>query len=165
MAQRLRIVVHRQDACRRGAVAGLAQPRRGPVGRGVGARLRGHRDGKGEARALAGAVALGPDAPAMGLDEALADRKPQPGSLYAARAVAAGEARAPAEKLRDALRRNAAALVGNRDRDMDAVMRRLDPDGGRFRRMPGGVGEKVVQHLDDYARDRPSPGAGPAAGR
>ena len=44
---------------------------------------------------------------------------------------------------------DAATLVSDRDRDVGVFARRRDPDGGRFRGVPGGVGEKVVEHLYD----------------
>ena len=74
MAQRLRVVVDHEDGHR---VRGVA--RRAGAGRGgtVAGRL-GHRDREGEARAEADAAALGPDAPALGLDQALADGEAQP---------------------------------------------------------------------------------------
>ena len=74
MAQRLRVVIDHQDGHR---VRGVA--RRAGAGRGgtVACRL-GHRDREGEARAEADAAALGPDAPPLGLDQALADREAQP---------------------------------------------------------------------------------------
>ena len=43
-------------------------------------------------------------------------------------------------------------FVGDGDRDVNPGAFRRDPDRGRFRRVPGGVGEQVVQHLDDALR-------------
>ena len=51
--------------------------------------------------------------------------------------------------MRQPVGRNAPALVRDRDRDMHAVARRRDPDGDGLRRVPGGVGEQVVEHLHD----------------
>lgn len=48
--------------------------------------------------------------------------------------------------------RFAAALVRHRDRDVDAVPLRGDPDRGRDRRVPRSVGDEVVEDLDDAAR-------------
>ena len=54
-----------------------------------------------------------------------------------------------AEQLPEVLRRDAPALVGNRDRDVLPVAGRRDPDGGGVRGVARGVGEQVVQHLHD----------------
>ena len=59
-----------------------------PGGPGRAGRL-GHRDREGEARAEADAAALGPDAPPLGLDQALADGEAQP-AAEAARPVPGG---------------------------------------------------------------------------
>ena len=121
--------------------------RRGGGGDGVLARVARHREGEGEGRALARAGALGPDAPAMRLHQPLADGEAEAGPAGSA----AGPARAGVllEQPRQQLRRHAPALVGDRDRDMRAVAHRRDPDGRGFGRVPGGVGEEVVQHLHD----------------
>ena len=143
-AQHLRIVVHHEDARplpgarRRGAPA--SRPAR------FAARLRGDRQREGEPRALARPGALGPDAPAVGLHQPLADGQPQPATDTLL--VVAGVAVFP-EQARQALRRQAAALVHDRDRDMRAVALGRDPDRRGLGRATRGVGEQVVQHLHD----------------
>ena len=140
MAQRLRVVIDHQDGHR---VRGVA--RRAGAGRGgTGAGRLGHRDREGEARAEADAAALGPDAPAMGLDQALADGESQPASDAALPVPGGGVL---AKQLAELVRRDAPAFVGDRDRHLQPLALRLDPDGGGFRRVAGGVGEQVVEHL------------------
>ena len=140
VAQRLRVVVHHEDAHRFAVV-----PRRLRPGRGGGtAGLLGHREGKGDARAQADPAALGVDAPAMGFHEPLADGEAQP-----ARAAARVVVGVFAEQRREPLRRHALPLVGNRDRDVHPVADRRDPDRGRLGRVPGRVGEQVVQDLHE----------------
>ena len=86
----------------------------------------------------------------MGLDQPLADRQAEASrSERALLAVAAGQAGVLAEQVRQPLRRHAPALVRDRDGDVDALAHRGDPDGRGLRGVPGGVGEQVVQHLDD----------------
>ena len=46
-------------------------------------------------------------------------------------------------------RRQAPALVADRDGDVRAVTLGRDPDRGRVGRVPGGVREQVVEHLHD----------------
>ena len=82
----------------------------------------------------------------MRLHQTLADGEPQP-AADAGLAVAGGLVLA--EQPRQALRRNAPALVRDRDRDMHAIARRRDPDRCILRAVTGGVGEQVVQHLHD----------------
>ena len=74
MAQRLRVVVDHEDGRRFGLRAGPA----GAAREGAGAGRLGYREREGEAGAEAEAAALGPDAPAVSLDQALADGKSQP---------------------------------------------------------------------------------------
>ena len=109
----------------------------------------GHRQREGDLGALAGAAARRPDAPAMGLHQPLADRQAEAGRSERALAIAAAETGMLAEQVRQPLRRHAPARVGDRDGDVDAVAHRGDPDGRRLRGVPRGVGEQVVQHLDD----------------
>ena len=104
-----------------------------------------HREREGEAGAEADPAALGPDAPALGLDQALADGESQSAAGPAV-AVPGGVF---AEELAEALRRDAPSLVGNRDRDMHPVAFRRDPDRGGVRGVARGVGQEVVQHLHD----------------
>ena len=104
----------------------------------------GHRDREGEARAEADAAALGPDAPPLGLDQALADGEAQP-AAEAARPVPSGGVFT--EQLAELVRRDAPALVGDRDRHLQPLARRRDPDGRGVRRVARGVGEQVVEHL------------------
>ena len=54
-----------------------------------------------------------------------------------------------AEQMRLQVGRHPPALVGDRDGDMRAIMRRRDPDRGRLRRVARGVGEELVEHLND----------------
>ena len=140
MAQRLRVVVDHQDGHRVRCVA----RRSGAVRGGTGAGLRGHRDREGEARAEAAAAAVGPDAPTMGLDQALADGESQPAAKAALPVPGGGVL---AEQLAEMVRRDAPALVGDRDRHMQPLVLRRDPDGSGFRRVARGVGEQVVEHL------------------
>ena len=117
---------------------GGASGRRGPG-------LPGHGDRERERGAAAGAVALGPDAPAVRLDEPLADREPE----AVARRGALSGAGVPAKETRQPLRRHSRPLVGDRNGDVRALVRRRDPDGGRGGSVPRGVGEEVVEHLHD----------------
>ena len=120
-------------------------PGRSGAGRGgtVAGRL-GHRDREGEARPEADAAALGPDAPALGLDQALADGESQPAG-EAARPVPGGAVFT--EQPAELVRRDAPALVGDRDRHIQPLALRRDPDGGGLGRVARGVGEQVVEHL------------------
>ena len=77
----------------------------------------------------------------MRLHEALADREAEPG--------ASGGADALPEEVRELVGRDPPALVRDRERDGAALVRRLDPDRGRGRRVAGRVREEVVQHLHD----------------
>ena len=118
----------------------------GRRGRAAGAGRLGYREREGEAGAEAEAAALGPDAPAVSLDQALADGKSQPAADLAV-AVPGGDVFA--EELPEALRRDAPSLVCNRDRDMHPVAFRSDPDGSGVRAVARGVRQEVVQHLHD----------------
>ncbi len=51
------------------------------------------------------------------------------------------------EQLAEMVRRDAPALVGDRDRHMQPLALRRDPDAGGFRRVAPGVGQQVVEHL------------------
>ena len=106
----------------------------------------GHRDREGDASAEAHAPALGPDASAMGLDQALADGQAEPAADPALPVPGGGVL---AEQLPEVLRRDAPALIGHRDRDVLPVAGRRDPDGGGVRGVARGVGEQVVEHLHD----------------
>ena len=119
--------------------------RRAGAGRGgtVAGRL-GHRDREGEARAEADAAALGPDAPPLGLDQALADGEAQPAAEAALPVPGGGVF---TEQLAELVRRDAPALVGDRDRHIQPLALRRDPDGRGVRRVARGVGEQVVEHL------------------
>ena len=85
-----------------------------------------------------------PDAPALGLDQALADGQAQP-AAEAARPVPGGAVFT--EQLAELVRRDATALVGDRDRHIQPLALRRDPDGGGLGRVARGVGEQVVEHL------------------
>ena len=79
----------------------------------------------------------------MGFDQSLRDGQAQAGpALEAAPGVLA-------EQMRQLLRRHAPALVGDRDGHVDAVAHGRDPDGGGLGSVAGGVGEKIVENLDD----------------
>ena len=81
----------------------------------------------------------------MRLDDALADGEPKnAGGGPCAR----GRAGVLAEQVRQFLRGNAAALVGDRQLDVATVERGGHPDRRR-RRVAGGVGEQVAEHPDD----------------
>ena len=54
-----------------------------------------------------------------------------------------------AEQVRQPFRGHAPAFVGDRDRDVRTVAHRRHQDGGGLGRVPGGVGEQVVQDLHD----------------
>ena len=93
--------------------------------------------------------ALGPDAAAMRLHDSLADRQTEahpPGLAPAVRAI--GPRELP-EQLRQLLGGDAPALVRDGDDDVDILDRRRHADRGRTGRVAGGVGEEVVQDLDD----------------
>ena len=127
----------------------------GPGRAGTVAGRLGHRDREGEARAEADAAALGPDAPALGLDQALADGESQP-AAEAARPVPGGGVLA--EQLAELVRRDVPALVGDRDRHIQPLALRRDPAKTDLR----GAGS------DDYSRggiagSRPHAGGGAAA--
>ena len=97
-------------------------------------------------------LALGPDAPAVGLDQPLADGEAEaaPGPALPVGGIVGGiDGGVLAEQVRQAVRRDARAFVGDRERDVHAVAFRPDADGGRSPGMGGGVREQVVQHLHD----------------
>ena len=146
-AQRLRVIVNDQDAralpSRR---EGCARPAVGSP-RAV-ARFLGNRDREGEAGALAGTTALGADAPAMRFHHPLADGEPET-AADAALGIVDADAGVLAEQVCKLFGRDAPALVVDRNRDMEPVADRLHADGGALARVPRGVGEKVVQHLND----------------
>ena len=80
----------------------------------------------------------------MGLDQALADGESQPAADAALPVPGGGVL---AKQLAEMVRRDAPAFVGNRDRHIRPLALRLDLDGSGFRRVAGGVGEQVVEHL------------------
>ena len=148
VSQRLRVVVDHEDARRL-----VPRPERPPPAvagdrRRAAARLLGHRNREDEPRALSVAAALGPDASSVRLHQTLADGEPQ-AAPDPALAVPGGDPGVLPEQVRQPLRRNAQAFVADRNRDMHPVAGSGDPDGGRVGRVPGGVGEEVVQHLHD----------------
>ena len=96
------------------------------------AALPGHREGEGEPRA-----------------QALADGETQSRASKPARSLRARLARILREQVRQEFRRHAPAFVGHRYGHQHAIAHRADPDGGRLRRVPGGIGEQVVQDLHD----------------
>ena len=139
MAQRLRVVVDHEERW-----APLRSRDAGPAGaarEGAGAGRLGYREREGEAGARGQAAALGPDAPAVSLDQALADGKSQPAADLAV-AVPGGDVFA--EELPEALRRDAPSLVCNRDRDMHPVAFRSDPDGSGVRAVVRGVSPRAL---------------------
>ena len=102
-----------------------------PVGAaraGAGVGRPGHRDREGDASAEA--PALGPDASAMGLDQALADGQAQP-AAEPALAVPGG------------------GVLAKQLPEVLPVAFRRHPDGGGVRGVARGVREQVVQHLHD----------------
>ncbi|MCY4634340.1 MAG: hypothetical protein OXG04_07530, partial [Acidobacteria bacterium] len=139
-AQRPRVVVDDEyaGAAAGGGCAGAGRRRRRRV-------VVCDRQGEGDKRSGAGSRALGADATAMRLDDALADGEPE---TAAGGACARGASGVLAEKVRQLLRGDAVALVGNRQLDVSAVERGGHPDRRR-RRVAGGVGEQVAEHLDD----------------
>ena len=146
MAQHQRVVVHHEDGLALAVGRRALGARCNGLGGGPGGGLGGDRQGEGEAGALAGSGALRPDTPAMGLDQPLADGEAEPEAVGAG---AVGRPAMPAEEPRQPLGRDAPALVDDRDRDMHAVAPGLDADRRGLRRVPRGVGQKVVQHLLD----------------
>ena len=85
----------------------------------------------------------------MGLDDALADGQAQAGPAELASPLVAVELGELAEQVGQLLDGQAHAVVGHREGDVDAVAHGGDPDGGEVVGVAGGVGEQVVQHLDD----------------
>ena len=145
VTQRLRVVVHDEHRRRLASLRNLAGGAPGIAGRGVfAARIR-DRNREDETRALAHARAFGPYAPAVGLDQSLADGKAQSTGHAGVYFVAPVFAKQPPQEFRC----NAPALVGHRDRYVHAVPLGRDTDGSRCRRMAGGVGQQIVQHLHD----------------
>ena len=105
----------------------------------------GHGNRERDRGAVAGAGALGPDAPAVGLDEPLADGEPE--AVARRRAVPA--AGVLAEQVRQQLGYHAAPLVGDRDGDVRVLAQGRDPDRGRLGGVPRGVRQEVVEHRRD----------------
>ena len=104
--------------------------------RGAGDGLAGHRNREGEPRALARPAALGPDAAPVGLHQPLRDGQAQAGPPDPALPfLAPGTAVLP-EQVRQPVGRHAPAFVGDRDRHVQAIPHRGDPDGGRLGRVP-----------------------------
>ena len=75
--------------------------------------------------------------------------RPRPAPAGSGSALADRGAGILAEQLRQALGRDAPAVVGDRDRDMHPVALGGDPDRRGLRRLPRGVRQQVVQHLLD----------------
>ena len=147
VAQRLRVVVDHEDARLLLHLVGGAGAARSDSGRGA-VGLVNHRNRDSDLRLVAYAGALGPDAAPVGLDQPLADGQAQAVSPAAQLPVVAGEAGVLPEQVRQLLRRHAPALGGHRDRDVNAVRRRDDADGGRLGGVPRRVGE-IVEDVDD----------------
>ena len=105
-----------------------------------------NRDRERDTRALAGACAVGPNASAVGFDQALADGEAQ---TAPALPIAAAAGAIFSEQVWQSLRIHPPALVADRDRDLNPVTQRGDLDRGGNRSVPDGVGEQVVQHLSD----------------
>ena len=141
--EHLGLVVHHEDGHRLPSPMERPLRRRRPEGR---TGLFGHRHRESEPGAAAHPGALGPDAPAVGLDQPLADGQaeaaPETGSRVAADGVLL-------EEVRELLRRDAPALVGDRNRHGIAIAAGGDPDGRRLGGVPGRVREEVVQDLND----------------
>ena len=150
----LRIVVHAEDA---GPLRFLSRPSPGPGG-GAPRRLPDRRNGEGEPASQSQPVALGPDAPPMGLHDPPADGQAQAGPAGLPSPLLAVQPRELPEQVRQALGGHAHAVVGHREGDVDAVPHGGDPDGGQLVGVPGRVGQQVVQHLDDAPPVRQDPG-------
>ena len=119
-------------------------PRRlGRVGKAGGLLCR--RQGEGEHGAPALAVALGPDAAPVGLDDSLADGEPQAGP-HAVPLIALG-AEEPAEEVGQPLGGHPHAVVGHRDGNVHPFHSGAHPDGGRLGGVARRVGQQVGQHL------------------
>ena len=162
MTQRLRIVVHHQNARRLAPVPGRAV--RPPTSAGAAPAPASPATGSVKVnRAPWPAPPLSarmrpPWASTSPLQMASPGRFPK-----AALSFVAGQKRALAEQVRHALRRDAAP--GRRPRPQRTRLRAPPrPGSRRLRRVPGGIGKEVVQTCTT-ARGRPSPRADPAAGR
>ena len=100
VAQRLRVVVHHEDGRLLRPVPGYGRATRGVARCGALAGHLGHRQREGDFGALAHAATHGPDAPAMGLHQPLADRQAEAGRSERALAIAACEAGVLAKQVR-----------------------------------------------------------------
>ena len=83
----------------------------------------------------------------MSLQDAFADRQSQAGAE--ARLVPAVEPGEPAEQVRQAFGGHALALIGHGDGHVALLRGRGHPNGSRLGRVAGGVGQQVVQDLED----------------
>ena len=124
-AQRLRVVVDHEDARLLFLFRARARTAVAGCGRGVAASFLGHRDREGEAGALAGAGALGPDASSVRLHQTLADGEPEAAHDPVLPIGDANSGILP-EQVGQSLRRDAAAFVAHRDRDVHSLAHRGD---------------------------------------
>ena len=112
VVQRLRVVVHDQDTYRFEPCRG--RTRSAPISAGHGAGLLGHREREREPGALARPAAFGANAPAVGLDQPLADGQAEPGATRPGLLTATRDAGVLVKQVRQALGRNALAFIGHR---------------------------------------------------
>jgi len=140
VAQRLGVVVHHQDGGRLARRAPRA--RRGCCG----FFRRGERER--EARADAGACALGPDASPVRLHQPPADDQAQ----AEPRGIAVTGLGVAPEQVGQPLGREAPALVRDPQCDTIALESRANFDGRGLRRVARRVTDEVVQHLHDAPR-------------
>ena len=153
----MRVVIHHEDALARSLrrTRGLGLPR--GLGDGDARGLFGHRNGERELRAQARSVAVGPHPSSVRLYDALADGKAQTGTLHLALAVLAGDGRKLPEKVGQAISGDPSAFIGDGNTHIAIFPHGGEADGsGRFG-VAGGVGKKVIQHLDDATPIRHDP--------
>ena len=161
VAQRLRIVVDHEDARRLAGTSGVLRVVPEWLAGGLtclagfanlaGLAIHvGQRDRERNARALADAPALGPDASSVGLDQSPADGKTEPRSRGGpGLLVAALESGILLKQVWKPVCRDPRPFVTDRDGHKYPVLHGGDPNGRGLRGVPDGVGEQVVQYLFD----------------
>ena len=110
--------------------------------------LSSHRDRKGESRAEAQSVALGPYAAPVRFHYPLANGKAQTLSSDIRLSVRVIDPHELPEQLRQFLGGHSSTLVGDGDRDAGVLLQSGHHDRGRRGRVLGGVGQEVGQDLD-----------------